>query len=188
MVNMSAKFEKRNTQRIIRYHVHKLISIYVHCDLWPLTCKINRAHHLIMVNMSANFDKEICNGLVVVVFYVHCDLDLWPLTSKINRVHPLIMVNMSTKFDKEICNSLGVITFTRSTLTATCCPEIIIRVVRRQLRSPGGNHHWIEAMVNVFQTRSNFKVKVKRSKIMVPCKRSCHKEYTCAIWKPYHLW
>ena len=27
-------------------------------------------------------------------------------------------------------------------------------------------------------SRSNFKVKVMRSKIMVPCERSCHKEYT----------
>ena len=23
--------------------------------------------------------------------------------------------------------------------------------------------------------------------MMVPCERSCHKEYTCAIFKPYHL-
>ena len=35
--------------------------------------------------------------------------------------------------------------------------------------------------VKFFKNRSNFKVKVKRSNIMVPCKRSCHKEYTCAI-------
>ena len=39
-----------------------------------------------------------------------------------------------------------------------------------------------------FKSRSNFKVKATRSKITVPCERSCHKEYTCAIWKPYHLW
>ena len=32
-----------------------------------------------------------------------------------------------------------------------------------------------------FKSRSNFKVNVTRSKIMVPCERSCHKEYTCAI-------
>ena len=32
-----------------------------------------------------------------------------------------------------------------------------------------------------FKSRSNFKVKVTRSKVMVPCERSCHKEYTCAI-------
>ena len=38
-----------------------------------------------------------------------------------------------------------------------------------------------------FKSRSNFKVKVTRSKIMVPCERSCYKEYTCAIWKPYHF-
>ena len=52
------------------YCVHKLISIYVHCDhdLWPLTSKINRVHPLIMVNMSAKFDKETWNGVVSIVF------------------------------------------------------------------------------------------------------------------------
>ena len=30
--------------------------------------KINRAHSLIMVNMSAKFEKEICNGVVSIVF------------------------------------------------------------------------------------------------------------------------
>ena len=42
--------------------------------------------------------------------------------------------------------------------------------------------------LSFFKSRSNFKVKVTRSKIMVPCESSCHKEYTCAIWKPYLLW
>ena len=32
-----------------------------------------------------------------------------------------------------------------------------------------------------FESRSNFKVKVTRSKIFVPIERSCHKEYTCEI-------
>ena len=32
-----------------------------------------------------------------------------------------------------------------------------------------------------FKSRSNFKVKVTRSKIMVPCERSCHEEYTREI-------
>ena len=32
-----------------------------------------------------------------------------------------------------------------------------------------------------FKSRSNFKVKVTRSKIMVPFELSCHKEYTYAI-------
>ena len=43
---------------------------YFHiCPLWPwpLTSKINRVHPLIMVNTSANFDKEICNGVVSIV-------------------------------------------------------------------------------------------------------------------------
>ena len=52
------------------YCVHKVISIYVHCDLdlWPLTSKINRVYPLIMVNMSAKFDKETWNGVVSIVF------------------------------------------------------------------------------------------------------------------------
>ena len=32
-----------------------------------------------------------------------------------------------------------------------------------------------------FESTSNFKVKVRRSKIMQPCERSCHKEYTYEI-------
>ena len=54
----------------LQNRVHKLISIYVHCDLdlWPLTYKINRAHPLTMANMSAKFDQEAQNGLVAIVF------------------------------------------------------------------------------------------------------------------------
>ena len=60
----------RSTQRFSCYRVHKLISIYVHCDLdlWPLTSKINRVHPVIMVNMSAKLDKETCNGSFSIVF------------------------------------------------------------------------------------------------------------------------
>ena len=36
-------------------------------------------------------------------------------------------------------------------------------------------------MLKFFKSRSKFKVKVTRSKMMVPCERSCHKEYTCEI-------
>ena len=32
-----------------------------------------------------------------------------------------------------------------------------------------------------FKSKSNFKVKVTRFKIMVSCERSCHKEYTYEI-------
>ena len=41
-------------------------------------------------------------------------------------------------------------------------------------------------MLKFFKSRSNFKVKVIRSKILVPMDRSCHKEYTYE--KPYLLW
>ena len=35
------------------------------------------------------------------------------------------------------------------------------------------------------KSRSNFKIKVTRSKFMVRGERSCHKEWTSEIWKPY---
>ena len=50
---------------------------------------------------------------------------------------------------------------------------VFIRVVKRQRRSPGGNYHLIATKVKDFQ-----KVKVTRSKSMVPCRRSYHMEYT----------
>ena len=43
-------------------------------------------------------------------------------------------------------------------------------------------------MLKFLKRRSKFKVKVTRSKIVEPCERSCHNEYTCEIWKPYVLW
>ena len=39
-----------------------------------------------------------------------------------------------------------------------------------------------------FESRSNFKVKVTRSKILVTMESSCHKECTYEIWKPYLFW
>ena len=38
------------------------------------------------------------------------------------------------------------------------------------------------------ESRSNFKVKVTRSNILVPVERSCCKECTYEIWKPYLFW
>ena len=57
-------------QQFSLYRVHKLISIYVHCDLdlLPLTFKINRVHPFTMPNISAKFDQEAHNGLVSMVF------------------------------------------------------------------------------------------------------------------------
>ena len=39
--------------------------------------------------------------------------------------------------------------------------------------------------IKFFKSRSKIKVKVK---LTAPCEMSCHKEYTCAIWKLYHFW
>ena len=51
-----------------------------------------------MVNMSAKFDKDICNDVVSIVFTsLFPYMSIVTLTFKINRVHPLIMVNILPK-------------------------------------------------------------------------------------------
>ena len=45
--------------------------------------------------------------------------------------------------------------------------------------------HKLWPWLKFLKSRSNFKVKVTRSNIMVWCERSCHKKYTCEIWKSY---
>ena len=93
-----------------------------------------------MVNMSAKFDKETCNGVVSIVFTrsMHGQTDgttvalLYPHRNalrgdnevcniKVNTnvvkclgifMDPLIMVNMCAKFDKETCNGVVSIVFT----------------------------------------------------------------------------
>ena len=67
--------------------------------------------------------------------------------------------------------------------------SLIIRVVRRQRHSSGSNHHWLAAKIKVFpkvlqgqgqgQEVNNYSTKWKA----LLCKN-----YTCAIWKPYHWW
>ena len=88
MVNMSAKFNEEVHNGFSLYHVHKLISINVNCDLdlWPVTSKINRVHPLTMANMSAKFDEKAHNGLVSIMFtsllsymsIVTLSFTLWP--------------------------------------------------------------------------------------------------------------
>ena len=47
--------------------------------------------------------------------------------------------------------------------------------------------HKLWPRLKFLKSRSNFKVKVTRSKIMAWCERSCHKEYTCEVWKSLSL-
>ena len=63
--------------------------------------------------------------------------------------------------------------------------KFLIRVVRKQRRSPSGNHHWIAANVKVFFSKvgQTSRSRSQDKKYRVPCERSCHKEYTCAILK-----
>ena len=63
MVKESAKFDEDADKGLfcIRFHT---------CPLWPepLNSKINRAHPLTTVNISAMFDEEIHNCLVSIMF------------------------------------------------------------------------------------------------------------------------
>ena len=91
-------------QRCSLYRVHKLISIYVHCDLdlrppkstgfilspW-LTCVPS------LIKKHTTVKSLSCSQ----AYFDICPLWPWPLTSEINRILPLIMVNMSAKFDKQ---------------------------------------------------------------------------------------
>ena len=58
MANLYAKYGGEAHNGLVCL-VHKLISMYVNCDLdlWPLTSKINTVHPIIIVNMSAKFDE-----------------------------------------------------------------------------------------------------------------------------------
>ena len=79
-------------------------------------------------------------------------------------------------------------TFNILTLSKISCVMEVLgsmfntRVVRRQRSSPRGNQIKIPTFS---ECHSKFKVKFIRSEIMVWSERSCHKEYTCEIWKTY---
>ena len=82
-------------------YVHKLISIHVNCDLWPLTSKIKRVHPLTMANMYAKFGEKANNGLVSFLFtslflylsIVTLTFDVWPPKS-IGSIFPLLLTCM----------------------------------------------------------------------------------------------
>jgi hypothetical protein len=48
-------------------------------------------------------------------------------------------------------------------------------------------HSKDKANIKVFKSRSNFKVKVRRSEIVLPIQRSFHEKCTYEILKPYQL-
>ena len=65
---------------------------------------------------------------------------------------------------------------------------LVTRNTHLQYESPIASGLKVMAKFNFFKSRSNFKVKVTISKIMVPRERICHKEYTYEIWKLYLGW
>ena len=66
----------------------------------------------------------------------------------------------------------------------TVVKGLVTRNTHVQYASPITSGLKVLSKVKVFfKSRSNFKVKFTRSKIMVRCERSCHKEYTSEIWK-----
>ena len=62
-----------------------------------------------------------------------------------------------------------------------------VKVFEKYVKLQGQGYFTFKIRLKFLKSRSNFKVKVTRSKIMVWCERSFHKEYTCEIWKSYLL-
>ena len=62
---------------------------------------------------------------------------------------------------------------------------LVIRNTHVQYESSISSGWKLWPTLKFFKNRSNFKV--TRPKIMVPSARSCHKECTCTIWKPYQF-
>ena len=104
-----------------------------------------------------------------------------------------------------LCNLLGWDNDTLCT-KVKCKVEVkgIIKVkgkVKTEILSPRYICHWccwpqeslstlarvcpMSCKLKFLKSRSNFNVKVTRSKTMVQYKRSCHKECICEIWKPH---
>ena len=69
MANMSAKFDQEANNSLVAIVLTSLFP-YIICPLrpWPLTSKINRVHPLMMVNMSAKFEKEIVSIVFTSLF------------------------------------------------------------------------------------------------------------------------
>jgi hypothetical protein len=61
-----------------------------------------------------------------------------------------------------------------------------IRNTHVKYESPNTNQK-LWPWLKILKSRSNSKVNGQRVKVMVSIERSCRKEYTCEIWKPYHL-
>ena len=173
-----------------------LTSLLPYMSIVTLTSKINRVHPRTMAYtcMSAKSDKEAHNGLVSIVFtsFHISQLWPWPLTSKINRVHPLIIVNMSAKFAEEAHNGLVSIMFTRSThkgCTHTWNTAVLLHVYSHHNAMGGDNNKSCQKTTTLAGRQPSLNGKLQsQGQILVPCERSCHKEYTCAIWNPYLFW
>jgi hypothetical protein len=60
-----------------------------------------------------------------------------------------------------------------------------IHICNMKALPPTNQKLW--ARLKFLKNRSNSKAKGQRVKVMVSNERSYHKEYTCEIWRPYHL-
>ena len=74
---MSTKFDEDAHSGLLfsLYHVHKLIFLYVPCDLDLFTSEINRVQPLNIVNMSAKFDEEAHDDGLVSIVLIRSKLD-----------------------------------------------------------------------------------------------------------------
>ena len=163
-----------------------------------------------MANMSAKFDQEGQNGLVVNVFtrlfpymsIVTLTFDLW-----LSKSIGFILSPWQTCLPSLIKKHITVYLLSCSQAYFHICPlwpwpltcdlrnqcsqgpctdgttDALQYPHRNPLRGDNKDLIWI-ATFSVLVCDSKFKIKISRSKFIVWCKRSCHKEYTFEIWKP----
>ena len=158
-----------------------------------------------MVNISAKFDKETCNGSVSIVFTRSMPGRTHGTTAALLYPH-----RNALRGDNKRCQKTTTLARQQPSLNSSW-GKSFSKVDQTSRSRSWGQKLWyhVKGLVTknthvqyespllvrklwprlkFFKSRSNFNVKVTRSKIMVPCESSCHKKYTCAIWKPYHFW
>ena len=135
------------------------------------------------------------------------DLDLWPTDLNINRGHLLIKDYLPTKFEASWAKHSWVMSCTRlrdtdiptdrhtdrhtdrPTYRPTCAKQYAPPFSKGgiNIKAPSLRIKKLWPMLKFFKSRSKVTVKVTCSKFMIPSERSCHKEHSCQIWKPYLL-
>ena len=154
---------------------------FYHCPLWPwpLTLKINRCWPLSMGNSHAKFNEDrkysVTSRLSIRFFY-HSSLWHWPLTLKINRCCPLTIGNSHAKLYENCQVNCDLWSVHKHLLTHTRTHAATHTWWYYYIPSATKLHKEIFTVqklcphLKFLKNRSNSKVKVTGSKIVLPMK------------------